>query len=52
MTWLSPPKPLQAHRFLLGWILEQDGLPKHSEGVVLRHERLGGILSHYYRDAA
>jgi len=28
------------------------GVPKPSEGVVLRHERLGGILSHYYRDAA
>ncbi len=28
------------------------GVPKPSEGVVLRHERLGGILSHYYRQAA
>ena len=28
------------------------GVPKPSEGVVLRHERLGGILGHYYRQAA
>ena len=27
-------------------------VPKPSEGAVLRHERLGGFLSHYYRDAA
>ncbi len=40
-------------------VLEQDGLgnrlidgvPKPSAGVVLRHERLGGILSHYYKIA-
>jgi len=29
-----------------------EGVPKPSAGVVLRHERLGGLLSHYYRDAA
>ena len=29
-----------------------EGVPKPSAGVVLRHERLGGILSHYYRTAA
>ncbi len=29
-----------------------EGVPKPSTGVVLRHERLGGILSHYYRQAA
>ena len=29
-----------------------EGVPKPSEGVVLRPERLGGLLSHYYRDAA
>jgi hypothetical protein len=29
-----------------------EGVPKTSTGVVLRHERLGGMLSHYYRDAA
>ena len=29
-----------------------EGVPKLSERVVQRHERLGGILSHYYRDAA
>jgi len=29
-----------------------EGVPKPSKGLVLRHERLGGILSHYYRDAA
>ena len=29
-----------------------DGVPKPSAGVVLRRERLGGILSHYYRTAA
>ena len=29
-----------------------EGVPKPSAGVVLWHERLGGILSHYYRDAA
>ena len=29
-----------------------EGVPKPSAGVVLRHERLGGILSHYYREAA
>ncbi len=29
-----------------------EGVPKLSTGVVLRHERLGGILSHYYRQAA
>ena len=29
-----------------------EGVPKPSAGVVLRRERLGGILSHYYRDAA
>ena len=29
-----------------------EGVPKPSEGMVLRHERLGGILSHYYRQAA
>ncbi len=28
------------------------GVPIPSTGVVLRRERLGGILSHYYRDAA
>jgi len=25
-----------------------EGVPKPSGGVVLRHERLGGLLSHYY----
>jgi len=29
-----------------------EGVPKTSDGVVLRRERLGGILSHYYRTAA
>ena len=29
-----------------------EGVPKLSAGVVLRRERLGGILSHYYRNAA
>ncbi len=29
-----------------------EGVPKPSRGVVLRRERLGGILSHYYRTAA
>ena len=29
-----------------------EGVPKPSAGVVLRRERLGGILSHYYRNAA
>ncbi len=29
-----------------------EGVPNPSDGVVLRHERLGGILSHYYRTAA
>ena len=29
-----------------------EGVPKPYAGVVLRRERLGGILSHYYRDAA
>ena len=29
-----------------------DGVPKPSAGVVRRRERLGGILSHYYRTAA
>ena len=28
------------------------GVPKPSAGVVRRHERLGGMLSHYYRRAA
>ena len=28
-----------------------EGVPKPSDGAVLRHERLGGILSHYYRQA-
>jgi len=28
-----------------------EGVPKPSDGVVLRRERLGGILSHYYRTA-
>ena len=26
MTWHGPPKPLQAHRFTLGWVLEQDAI--------------------------
>jgi transposase InsO family protein len=29
-----------------------EGVPKLYAGVVLRRERLGGILSHYYRNAA
>jgi transposase InsO family protein len=29
-----------------------DGVPKLESGPVARHERLGGILSHYYRRAA
>ena len=29
-----------------------EGVPKPSRGVVLRHERLGGIASHSYRDTA
>jgi putative transposase len=29
-----------------------DGVPKLASGPVARHERLGGILSHYYRTAA
>ncbi len=29
-----------------------EGVPKRSDGVVLRCERLGGLLSHYGRDAA
>ena len=29
-----------------------EGVPKPSAGVVLRHERLGGIVGHYYRQAA
>jgi hypothetical protein len=29
-----------------------EGVPKPSSGPVARLERLGGILSHYYRDAA
>jgi hypothetical protein len=29
-----------------------EGVPKPSTGVVLRHERLGGILSHNCREAA
>jgi len=28
-----------------------EGVAKPSDGVVLRHERLGGILSHHYRTA-
>jgi len=26
MRWLSPPQPLQAQRFTVGWVLEQDAL--------------------------
>ena len=54
------------HRGTGFWILERDnerrrqgignrpieGVPKPSAGVVLRRERLGGILSRYYRTAA
>ncbi len=29
-----------------------EGVPKLASGPVARHERLGGILSHYYRRAA
>ena len=29
-----------------------DGVPEHGSGTVARRERLGGILSHYYREAA
>lgn len=29
-----------------------EGVPKHGSGTVARRERLGGILSHYYREAA
>ncbi len=29
-----------------------EGVPKLASGSVVRHERLGGILSHYYRTAA
>ena len=29
-----------------------DGVPEHGSGTVSRRERLGGILSHYYREAA
>jgi len=29
-----------------------DGVPKPAPGPVARLERLGGILSHYYREAA
>ena len=29
-----------------------DGVPKLASGPVARLERLGGILSHYYREAA
>ncbi len=29
-----------------------EGVPKPASGPVARLERLGGILSHYYRDAA
>lgn len=29
-----------------------EGVPTPSSGEVLRGERLGGLLSHYYRDAA
>ena len=29
-----------------------EGVPKLASGPVARHERLGGILSHYYREAA
>ena len=28
-----------------------EGGPKLASGPVARHERLGGILSHYYREA-
>ncbi len=29
-----------------------DGVPEHGSGTVARRQRLGGILSHYYREAA
>ncbi len=29
-----------------------EGVPELASGPVVRRERLGGILSHYYRDAA
>ena len=29
-----------------------DGVPESASGPVVRQERLGGILSHYYREAA
>ena len=29
-----------------------DGVPEPADGRVARRERLGGILSHYYREAA
>ena len=29
-----------------------DGVPELASGPVVRQERLGGILSHYYREAA
>jgi hypothetical protein len=29
-----------------------DGVPELASGPVVRRERLGGILSHYYREAA
>ncbi|MCH8006598.1 MAG: transposase [Planctomycetes bacterium] len=29
-----------------------EGVPEHGSGTVARRERLGGLLSHYYREAA
>jgi hypothetical protein len=37
---------------MMDWIMKQDGVPEHGSGTVARRERLGGILSHYYREAA
>ncbi len=40
----------RAHQGLGNRLIE--GVPERESGRVARRERLGGILSHYYREAA
>ena len=40
----------RAHQGLGNRLIE--GVPERDTGSIIRRERLGGILSHYYREAA